>query len=358
MLGPLCALFSSLSESSHSATILYHWRSKSPFTTCLETLNKTISLAEIDPLVLFGRNDEHLDSIERNCRVKIVARGNHLHLNGPRKSVEHVSGLLGYVVESIRRNPRLSEEEVKTILVQDQIDPGHYPPIPELENGEIKTYRRTVTARTFGQAHYLKAVEGHDVVFAIGPAGTGKTYLAVAAAVAALREKRVSRIVLARPAVEAGESLGFLPGALEDKVDPYLRPLYDALQDLLEPERLSRFQSMKIVEVAPLAFMRGRTLNDAFIILDEAQNTTASQMKMFLTRMGANSKVVITGDITQTDLPGSQPSGLVEARRILNYVSGLAFVHLTERDVVRNPLVQRIIKAYETHDTNSDSECS
>ena len=189
------------------------------------------------------------------------------------------------------------------------------------------------------------------------PAGTGKTYLAVAAAVAALREKRVSRIVLARPAVEAGESLGFLPGALEDKVDPYLRPLYDALQDLLEPERLSRFQSMKIVEVAPLAFMRGRTLNDAFIILDEAQNTTASQMKMFLTRMGANSKVVITGDITQTDLPGSQPSGLVEARRILNYVSGLAFVHLTERDVVRNPLVQRIIKAYETHDNSSDLEC-
>ena len=252
----------------------------------------------------------------------------------------------------------MSHEEVKTILLQDQIDPGHYPPIPEIENdGEIKTYRRTVVARTVGQAHYLKAVEGHDVVFAIGPAGTGKTYLAVAAAVAALRKKRVSRIVLARPAVEAGESLGFLPGALEDKVDPYLRPLYDALQDLLEPERLSRFQSMKIVEVAPLAFMRGRTLNDAFIILDEAQNTTASQMKMFLTRMGANSKVVITGDITQTDLPGSQPSGLVEARRILNYVSGLAFVHLTERDVVRNPLVQRIIKAYETHDNSSDSEC-
>ena len=252
----------------------------------------------------------------------------------------------------------MSEEEVKTLLVQDQIDPGNYPPIPEIGNdGGIKTYRRTVVARTVGQAHYLEAVEGHDAVFAIGPAGTGKTYLAVAAAVAALREKRVSRIVLARPAVEAGESLGFLPGALEDKVDPYLRPLYDALQDLLEPERLSRFQSMKIVEVAPLAFMRGRTLNDAFIILDEAQNTTASQMKMFLTRMGANSKVVITGDITQTDLPGSQPSGLVEARRILNHVSGLAFVHLTERDVVRNPLVQRIIKAYETHDNSSDSEC-
>ena len=324
----------------------------------METLKKTISLADISPFVLFGRNDEHLDSIERNCRVKIVARGDYLHLNGPRESVEHVSGLLGYVVESIRRNPHLSEEEVKSILDQDQIDPGHYPPLPVIEDdGVIKTYRRTVAARTVGQARYLKAVEGHDVVFAIGPAGTGKTYLAVAAAVAALREKRVSRIVLARPAVEAGESLGFLPGALEEKVDPYLRPLYDALQDLLEPERLSRFQSMKLVEVAPLAFMRGRTLNDAFIILDEAQNTTASQMKMFLTRMGAHSKAVITGDITQTDLPGSQPSGLVEAGRILSCVTGLAFVNLTERDVVRNPLVQRIIKAYETHDNSSDPDC-
>ena len=324
----------------------------------METLNKKISLAEINPFVLFGRNDEHLDTIERNCQVKVVARGDHLHLNGPRESVEHVSGLLGYVVESIRKNPHLSDEEVKSIIDQDQIDPGHYPPLPELEDdGVIKTYRRTVAARTVGQARYLKAVEHHDVVFAIGPAGTGKTYLAVAAAVAALREKRVSRIVLARPAVEAGESLGFLPGALEEKVDPYLRPLYDSLQDLLEPERLSRFQGMKIVEVAPLAFMRGRTLNEAFIILDEAQNTTASQMKMFLTRMGAHSKVVITGDITQTDLPDSQPSGLVEARRILTCVNGLAFVHLTERDVVRNPLVQRIIKAYETQDEIPDPNC-
>ena len=324
----------------------------------LETLNKKISLAEINPLVLFGRNDEHLDSIERNSQVKVVARGDHLHLNGPRESVEHVSGLLGYVVESIRRNPRLSEEEVKSIIDQDQIDPGHYPPTAGTRRRRCYQDLQEDCSSTHSWTSPLS--EGGRTprrCFFDRPRGHRKTYLAVAAAVAALREKRVSRIVLARPAVEAGESLGFLPGALEEKVDPYLRPLYDSLQDLLEPERLSRFQSMKIVEVAPLAFMRGRTLNEAFIILDEAQNTTASQMKMFLTRMGAHSKAVITGDITQTDLPDSQPSGLVEARRILTCVNGLAFVHLTERDVVRNPLVQRIIKAYETHDENSDQNC-
>jgi phosphate starvation-inducible PhoH-like protein len=197
---------------------------------------------------------------------------------------------------------------------------------------------------------YIEAIANNDIVFGIGPAGTGKTYLAVAMAVAALRQKQVSRILLARPAVEAGEKLGFLPGTFEDKVDPYLRPLYDALQDLMEPERLGRLQSMKVIEVIPLAYMRGRTLNDAFIILDEAQNTTPQQMKMFLTRIGAQSKAVVTGDITQTDLGKDQPSGLAEAPKILTNVQGLDFVHLKENDVVRNPLVQRIIQAYEYHD--------
>ena len=197
---------------------------------------------------------------------------------------------------------------------------------------------------------YIEAIAQNDIVFGIGPAGTGKTYLAVAMAVAALRQKKISRILLARPAVEAGEKLGFLPGSFEDKVDPYLRPLYDALQDLMEPERLGRLQSMKVIEVIPLAYMRGRTLNDAFIILDEAQNTTPQQMKMFLTRLGAHSKAVVTGDITQTDLGKDQPSGLVEAPRILTNIKGLAFVQLRQDDVVRNSLVQKIIKAYERYE--------
>ena len=220
-----------------------------------------------------------------------------------------------------------------------------------------RQYKGLIKPRTQGQSNYLNAIENNDISFGIGPAGTGKTYLAVAMAVAALKSKKISRILLARPAVEAGEKLGFLPGSFEDKVDPYLRPLYDALQDLVEPERLGRLQTMKVIEVIPLAYMRGRTLNDAFIILDEAQNTTPQQMKMFLTRLGAYSKAVVTGDVTQTDLGSNQASGLIEAPKILTGISGLAFVHLTEQDVVRNPLVQKIIKAYETH-TNASANQS
>ena len=320
----------------------------------MESLRQSISIAEVDQAALFGHNDGNLASIERNCGISLVARGDTLLLDGPAESIRHASGLLRYMIESIRRNPEFGEDEVRAILDQDRRSG-----LPDTDSDSgadepsIRTYRSTVKARGPGQSAYLRAIENHDIVFAIGPAGTGKTYLAVATAVAALRQKEVSRIVLARPAVEAGENLGFLPGALEDKVDPYLRPLYDALQELLEPERLSRFQSMKIVEVAPLAFMRGRTLNDAFIILDEAQNTTPTQMKMFLTRLGARSKAVVTGDITQTDLPQGRPSGLIEVRSVLDRVEGLAFVHLSERDVVRNPLVQRIVHAYDRHENSS-----
>ncbi len=274
-------------------------------------------------------------------------------MDGPEESVRQASDLLSTVIESLRRDPELSDEDVQALLRQDlraasrgAAAIGGEP----VGSRTVRTYKTTVRARSGGQLAYLESVSRSDIVFVIGPAGTGKTYLAVAAAVSALKQKKVSRIVLARPAVEAGENLGFLPGALEDKVDPYLRPLYDALQELLEPDRLARFQAMKIVEVAPLAFMRGRTLNDAFIILDEAQNTTPAQMKMFLTRLGAGSKAVITGDITQTDLPVNQPSGLIEVRSVLRDVSGLDFIHLTERDVVRNPLVQRIVHAYESHE--------
>ena len=304
----------------------------------------SISISEIDPVALCGLNDQNLASLERSCGVTLVARGDRLLLDGPPESVAQASSLLKSVIDSIRRNPEYDEEDVRAALESERTNPL---PLKGVNQTEIQTYTGTVRARSAGQVAYLKAIGKDDLVFSIGPAGTGKTYLAVASAVSALRTKQVSRIVLARPAVEAGESLGFLPGALEEKVDPYLRPLYDALQDLLEPERLGRYQSMKIVEVAPLAFMRGRTLNDAFIILDEAQNTTPAQMKMFLTRLGARSRAVVTGDITQTDLPSTQPSGLVEVRDILREIDGISFIHLTERDVVRNPLVQRIVKAYE-----------
>jgi phosphate starvation-inducible protein PhoH and related proteins len=283
----------------------------------------------------------------------LVSRGDRVMLDGPEESVQLASDLLATVIESLRLDPEMSEDDVKGLLRQDLRAAAH-PESAAPGDGygarTVRTYKTTVRARSGGQLAYLESVSRSDIVFVIGPAGTGKTYLAVAAAVSALKQKKVSRIVLARPAVEAGENLGFLPGALEDKVDPYLRPLYDALQELLEPDRLARFQAMKIVEVAPLAFMRGRTLNDAFIILDEAQNTTPAQMKMFLTRLGAGSKAVITGDITQTDLPANRPSGLVDVRTVLRGVSGLDFVHLTERDVVRNPLVQRIVQAYERHE--------
>jgi phosphate starvation-inducible PhoH-like protein len=212
--------------------------------------------------------------------------------------------------------------------------------------------RRMVQPKSVNQRRYVEAIEKHDMVFGIGPAGTGKTYLAVAMAISALLAKRVNRIILARPAVEAGERLGFLPGTLQDKIDPYLRPLYDALYDMLDPEKVDRYLEKNVIEIAPIAFMRGRTLNDSFVILDEAQNTTSEQMKMFVTRLGFNSKAVITGDVTQIDLPNARRSGLLEAIDILQRVEGLTFVHFDEADVVRHHLVQRIIRAYDEHKTH------
>jgi len=301
-----------------------------------------ISIAGIDRLVLFGRNDQNLALIEKKFDVSLVARGDQLRLNGASESIRSATGLLNHLIEKVRRG-EADADELKSLIQQNPVLPASG------DEYSIRTYKSAIGARTVGQIAYLKAILKNDIVFSIGPAGTGKTYLAVAMAVAALREKQVSRILLARPAVEAGESLGFLPGALEDKVDPYLRPLYDALQDLMEPDQLRRLQDMKIVEVVPLAYMRGRTLNDAFIILDEAQNTTPQQMKMFLTRLGRQSKAVVTGDITQTDLPDDQPSGLIEVQKILPKIAGLDFIYLTEQDVVRNPLVQEIIKAYDQY---------
>jgi phosphate starvation-inducible protein PhoH and related proteins len=302
-----------------------------------------ISIADTDRLVLFGSNDQNLALIEQKYGISLVVRGDQLMLDGPGDAIRDAAVLINHLVDRIREG-QLEQNELKSLIQQN-------PALPEPGDGHlIKTFRNAIRARTAGQLNYLRAIGEKDIVFGIGPAGTGKTYLAVAMAVASLRQKQVSRILLARPAVEAGESLGFLPGALEEKVDPYLRPLYDALQDLMEPERLRRLQEIKIIEVVPLAYMRGRTLNDAFIILDEAQNTTPQQMKMFLTRLGRNSKAVVTGDITQTDLPKDQPSGLIEVTKILTDISGLTFVYLTEYDVVRNPLVQEIIRAYDNYE--------
>ena len=265
-------------------------------------------------------------------------------LKGPAESIRAAAGLLNHLIDILRKGATIEEEELRALIQQDR-------PLEDSNCEQvIATYKGSIRARTDGQASYLKAIAAKEIVFAIGPAGTGKTYLAVAAAVAALRQRSVSRLVLARPAVEAGERLGFLPGALEDKVQPYLHPLYDALQNLLEPERLRRFQDMQIIEIVPLAYMRGRTLDEAFIILDEAQNTTPQQMKMFLTRLGSRSKAVVTGDITQTDLPQDQPSGLVEVQKVLTDIANLAFVYLSERDFIRNPLVQHIIRAYEFYE--------
>jgi len=312
------------------------------------TQKQTLSLSGIDTLALFGQQDENLVHIEKKYGIDLVARGEDLQLTGPVDSLKQASGLLKHLIDRLRQGPSLNEGELSDLILQSPAPPA-YEEIAGDQN-TARTYKGVVRARTAGQMQYIEAIANNDIVFGIGPAGTGKTYLAVAMAVAALRQKQVSRILLARPAVEAGEKLGFLPGTFEDKIDPYLRPLYDALQDLMEPERLGRLQSMKVIEVIPLAYMRGRTLNDAFIILDEAQNTTPQQMKMFLTRIGAQSKAVVTGDITQTDLGKDQLSGLAEAPKILTNVQGLDFVHLKENDVVRNPLVQRIIQAYEYHD--------
>lgn len=306
------------------------------------TARASIPIPDIDRLALFGRNDANLVLLEKRYGVSIVARDDAVVIDGPPAAVDSAVDVMASVAERLRSG---------TVDAQGAGDLMEQAPPPALDGDSLvaKTYRSTVRARTTGQAQYLRAMLATDIVFSIGPAGTGKTYLAVAVAVAALRAKEVSRILLARPAVEAGENLGFLPGSFEDKVDPYLRPLYDALQDLLEPERLRRMQEMKIVEIVPLAYMRGRTLNEAFIILDEAQNTTPQQMKMFLTRLGRHSRAVVTGDITQTDLPTGQPSGLIEVQKILRGIAGLAFVYLTEQDVVRNPLVQEIVRAYDQH---------
>ena len=292
---------------------------------------------------LFGQNDENLKLLRNRLGAKVVARGDELRLSGEDSAVAEAERTFKALLASIRRGERISVTELEHARLSDLSTSDE----AQSEESVGARLPRRARPKTAGQRRYVGAIEDNEIVFGIGPAGTGKTYLAVAMAVQALKDKRVKRIILTRPAVEAGERLGFLPGDLQAKIDPYLRPLYDALYDMLDSERSEQYFESGVIEVAPLAFMRGRTLNDAFIILDEAQNTTGEQMKMFLTRMGFNSRVVVTGDITQTDLPGTVASGLGIAERILKNIEGIGFIYFGEADVVRHPLVARIVKAYE-----------
>lgn len=300
-------------------------------------------------LSLFGPQDIFLQIIEQNSTATILSREEEIVIRGKSSETEPMKQLFEVLLELIRNGYVLTERDVMYAL--DLAQTLQADQLLELFKGEITTTFRgkPIRVKTIGQRRYVSTIKNKDVVFGIGPAGTGKTYLAVVLAVTALKEGKVKRIILTRPAVEAGESLGFLPGDLQEKVDPYLRPLYDALNDVLGPDQVVKSLERGLIEIAPLAYMRGRTLDDSFIILDEAQNSTAEQMKMFLTRLGFGSKMVITGDVTQIDLPRGKNSGLVEAERILQNIEELGFIHFTEQDVVRHSLVQRIITAYETN---------
>ncbi len=299
---------------------------------------------------LFGTLDENVKLLESSLHVTTDLQDGQLAIEGDAAQVERAVRIVNEYNQLVREGRRMSQSDVKSMIrvatqdpkttLKQVLEPGS-PSRPRIFG------KKNVTPKSSNQRAYMEAIEKHDMTFAVGPGGTGKTYLAVAMAVSALLTKQVDRIILARPAVEAGERLGFLPGTLQQKIDPYMRPLYDALYDMLDADKLERFLEKGIVEVAPLAFMRGRTLNDSFVILDEAQNTTSEQMKMFLTRLGFNSKAVVTGDVTQIDLPSGRRSGLVEALEVVGRIEAIAFIRFDERDVVRHNLVQQIIKAYE-----------
>ncbi|HEV2264189.1 MAG TPA: PhoH family protein [Stellaceae bacterium] len=298
---------------------------------------------------LFGEHDKHLERIERALGVALVSRGNRLAITGPEAAADIARATLAALYERLKRGDEVDAHAVDAALRMAQHRGANRGELGD-ENEEIRTRKRRITPRGPAQAAYIKALRTHELVFGLGPAGTGKTYLAVAMAVDLLMAGKVDRIVLSRPAVEAGERLGFLPGDLREKVDPYLRPLYDALHDMLPGEQVMKRLSLGDIEIAPLAFMRGRTLANAFVILDEAQNTTPVQMKMFLTRLGENARMAVTGDLSQIDLPKGTRSGLTDAVETLAGVDGIAMIHFTEADVVRHPLVSRIVAAYDRHD--------
>ncbi len=314
----------------------------------MTVVEKKIILSNVDLASLLGVNDANLNLLEDKFNASIIVRGDVVTVKGVLEEVEAIDKILKEMVYVLNTSGKLSINDVETIL---NLTVERKEVISENDFDSIILYTKSdvVKAKTPGQKKYIQMAQKNDICFAIGPAGTGKTYLAVALAVSALKKGLVKKIILARPAVEAGESLGFLPGDFQEKIDPYLRPLYDALDEMLPTEKLSGYIEKGIVEIVPLAYMRGRTLNNAYVILDEAQNATALQMKMFLTRLGSNSKAIITGDITQIDLPAKSKSGLIQAKEILQGISGVGFVYFDKEDVVRHKLVRDIINAYEKH---------
>jgi len=305
---------------------------------------------------LCGQFDEHLRQIENRLKVDIASRGNHFRVTGPPGAAQAGGDVL-LSLFAMTDKERLDPERVHMMLQESQMNDGDLTPAnsesSEVDDVTITTQRKMIRPRGANQSGYVQSIRKHDLAFGIGPAGTGKTYLAVACAIEALSNEEVRRIVLVRPAVEAGERLGFLPGDMSQKVDPYLRPMYDALYDMVGAEHVTRLIERNVIEIAPLAFMRGRSLNESFVILDEAQNTSTEQMKMFLTRIGFGSHAVVTGDVTQIDLPNAQKSGLKHAMNILEDVEGIGFTMFSPKDVVRHPLVMRIVEAYEAHDDDS-----
>jgi phosphate starvation-inducible PhoH-like protein len=305
-------------------------------------------------VALLGTGDELLHVIEREFAADIHVRGNEITVSGPASETALVAKLFDELLESQRRGADLSPDAVERVVAMLRAEHA-VRPADVLTQGILSSRGRTIRPKTLNQKHYADAIDKHTIVFAIGPAGTGKTYLAMAKAVKALQAKEVNRIILTRPAVEAGERLGFLPGTLYEKIDPYLRPLYDALHDMVDPDSIPKLTAAGTIEIAPLAFMRGRSLNDSFIILDEAQNTTPEQMKMFLTRLGFGSRIVVTGDVTQVDLPDGQVSGLRVVQDILDGIPDIHFSKLTSHDVVRHKLVGKIVDAYERYDANAAS---
>ncbi len=306
---------------------------------------------EFDLSLLFGSFDANLKLLEKGLGVAIAARDNAIKISGEEENIEKAGDVIGILLQILDRGEEIDEQKILYAITMVQENGGFDLKLLGDDCIAVNSKGIAIKTKTLGQKKYIEAINNNTIVFGIGPAGTGKTYLAVAKAVTALKNKEVNRIILTRPAVEAGEKLGFLPGDLQNKVDPYLRPLYDGMYEMLGAEGFLRYQEKGMIEVAPLAYMRGRTLDNAFIILDEAQNTTPEQMKMFLTRIGFGSRAIVTGDVTQVDLPFGKKSGLKVAQKVLKNIEGIEFAMLTEKDVVRHPLVQRIIKAYERYDS-------
>ncbi len=323
----------------------------------MKVKKRVLTFPGVNPLHLFGPNERHLRLLDDFYPGTVVVRGDEIILRGNEKTLEFLTGFFGELIETAKKGRIISEEDFRRLIEQQDGDPA-----PLFDNGESDVVVVTksgyaIKPKTQRQREYIEAINNYDVVFSIGPAGTGKTYLAVASAVAALKSRRIDRIFLVRPVVEAGESLGFLPGDFQAKLDPYMRPILDALYEMLGTDRTTKLQENGTIEIAPLAYMRGRTLNNAYVILDEAQNTTTMQMKMFLTRLGANAKAMVNGDITQIDLEPPSRSGLVAAQGILSSIDGIKFVYLGEEDVVRHRLVKRIINAYNRNgDKEGDSQ--